>query len=105
MPYHVSEVEAASMPTFDYQCGDCGNVFEVKRRFGEDADSARCPEDGADAKRLFSPPLDMIVYGKGYTTKVAPPSSTPPAGGGHGHSHGPGGHSHGHSHGPGGHTH
>jgi putative FmdB family regulatory protein len=92
------------MPTFDYQCAECGNVFEVKRRFGEDAATASCPDDGAEATRLFSPPLDMIVYGNEYKTRVPPPSSTSPAvGGGHGHSHGPGGHSH--SHGPGGHTH
>ncbi|HZP54416.1 zinc ribbon domain-containing protein [Actinocrinis sp.] len=94
------------MPTFDYQCGECGHVFEVKRRFGEDAQTAACPEDGAEAKRLFSPPLDMIVYGKEYTVRTPPPTTTPSSGGhghSHGHSHGPGGHTH--SHGPGGHTH
>jgi len=95
--------EPAVMPTFDYRCDECGHTFEVRRRFGEDAATATCPEDGAEATRLFSPPMDVIVYGKGYTTRppAAPPG--PPAGGGHGHSHGPGGHSH--SHGPGGHTH
>lgn len=91
------------MPTFDYECTACGKVFEAKRRFGEDTNQANCPEDGADAKRLFSPPLDMIVYGNGYNTRVPPPASTPTTGGSFGHSHGPGGHTH--SHGPGTHTH
>jgi putative FmdB family regulatory protein len=93
------------MPTYDYRCDACGNVFEVKRSFSEASKTAACPDDGAEATRLFSPPLDMIVYGKEYTTKVTPPSSAPTSGGsfGHGHSHGPGGHTH--SHGPGSHTH
>jgi putative FmdB family regulatory protein len=91
------------MPTYDYQCGQCSRVFEVRRSFSEDASTAPCPDDGTDATRLFSPPLDVLVYGKEYTVR---PSSPPPAAGGggdhgHGHSHGPGGH----THGPGGHTH
>jgi putative FmdB family regulatory protein len=89
------------MPKFDYRCDACGNVFEVRRSFSEDSSTASCPDDGAAATRLFSPPLDMIVYGKEYTTKAPPPSSAPTAGGSYGHSHGPGGH----THGPGGHTH
>jgi putative FmdB family regulatory protein len=92
------------MPKFDYRCDECGNVFEVRRSFSEDSTTATCPDDGAEATRLFSPPLDMIVYGKEYTTKTPPPSSTSPASrAGTGQSHGFGGH--GHSHGPGSHTH
>ncbi len=104
------------MPTYDYRCERCGNVFEARRSFSEDAASAPCPDDGAEAVRLFSPPLDVLVYGKEYTRPrpAPPPGGGAPgsagAGGGHGHSHGPGGHRHGpgghsHSHGPGGHTH
>jgi putative FmdB family regulatory protein len=95
------------MPTYDYRCDQCGTVFEARRSFSEDASSAPCPEDGTGAVRLFSPPLDVLVYGKEYRTPGrTPPAAPGPAGGGdHGRSHGPGGHSHGHSHGPGGHTH
>jgi putative FmdB family regulatory protein len=97
------------MPTYDFQCTSCEAVFETFRSFAQGTDDVVCPEDGEPATRLFSPPMDMIVYGSknsSPTTQVRPPG--PPAGGGHGHSHGPGGHSHGpggHSHGPGGHTH
>ena len=93
------------MPTYDYRCDHCGTVFEARRGFSEDASSAPCPDDGTAAVRLFSPPLDVLVYGKEYTVRRQP--TPPPAGGAgagdHGHSHGPGGH--GHTHGPGGHTH
>ena len=93
------------MPTYDYRCDQCGTVFEARRSFSEDASTVPCPDDGTAAVRLFSPPLDVLVYGKEYTVKRQPtPQPGGSAGGGdHGHSHGPGGH--GHSHGPGGHTH
>ena len=84
------------MPTYDFRCTRCEAVFEVRRRFGEDIDSAECPDDGAAATRLFSPPLDMLVYGKEPSTPTssirAPsaPASGPPHSHGHGHSHGPG---------------
>ncbi|TMJ29821.1 MAG: zinc ribbon domain-containing protein [Alphaproteobacteria bacterium] len=92
------------MPTYDYRCETCGRVFEARRSFSEDASSAACPDDGAAAVRLFSPPLDALVYGKEYTRRPpTPPPGPAGSGGDHGHSHGPGGH--GHTHGPGGHTH
>ena len=84
------------MPTYDFRCSTCQRVFEVRRRFGEDIDAAACPEDGAEATRLFSPPLDMLVYGGKSSTPVSsirppgPAPSGPPHSHGHGHSHGPG---------------
>jgi len=91
------------MPTYDFRCTSCEAVFEAARSFAQGTDDVVCPEDGEAATRLFSPPMDMIVYGgknSSPTTQMRPPGP-PAAGGGHGHSHGPGGH----SHGPGGHTH
>lgn len=96
------------MPTYDYQCGQCSRVFEVRRSFSEDASTASCPDDGTVATRLFSPPLDVLVYGKEYTVRPPSPPAAGGSAGGGGHSHGPGGHTHGpggHTHGPGGHTH
>lgn len=100
------------MPTYDFRCTSCDAVFEAFRSFAQGTEDVVCPEDGEQATRLFSPPLDMIVYGgKSSGSPVVPPGGAPGAGG-HGHSHGPGGHSHGggggghgHSHGPGGHSH
>ena len=93
------------MPKYDFQCTSCQAVFEQFRSFSQGAEGVVCPDDGEPATRLFSPPMDMIVYGSknsNPTPRVRPPGPT--AGGsfgGHGHSHGPGGH----THGPGGHTH
>jgi putative FmdB family regulatory protein len=93
------------MPTYDFRCSSCDAVFEAFRSFAQGTEGVVCPEDGAPATRLFSPPLDMIVYGGKSSTPVSsirPPGaapSGPPHD--HGHSHGPGGH----THGPGGHTH
>ena len=50
------------MPKFDYRCDDCGAIFEVTRSFGASSASAACPHDGAAATRLFSPPLDLLLY-------------------------------------------
>jgi len=93
------------MPKYDFRCTSCEAVFEAFRSFAQGTDDVVCPEDGAPATRLFSPPLDMIVYGGKSSESVSsirrpgPAPSGPPHGGGH--THGPGGH----THGPGGHTH
>jgi putative FmdB family regulatory protein len=93
------------MPKYDFRCTSCETVFEVFRGFAQGTDGVVCPDDGQPAERLFSPPLDMIVFG-GKSSSGNPPMRPPgglPAGGSHGHTHGPGGHTH--SHGPGTHTH
>jgi putative FmdB family regulatory protein len=93
------------MPTYDFRCSSCDAVFEAVRSFAQGTEDVVCPDDGAPATRLFSPPLDMIVYGgksSNPVSSIRPPGaapSGPPHS--HGHSHGPGGH----THGPGGHTH
>jgi putative FmdB family regulatory protein len=91
------------MPTYDFRCAKCETVFEAFRSFSQSTDDVVCPNDGEPATRLFSPPLEMIVYGGKSSNPVSSvrPPGPGPSGPPHGHSHGPGGH----THGPGGHTH
>jgi len=45
------------MPTYDYRCDECENVFEVFQSFSEDALS-KCPEEdcAGEVKKIFSAP-------------------------------------------------
>tara|TARA_B100000614_G_C14444385_1_gene451627 strand:+ start:406 stop:720 length:315 start_codon:yes stop_codon:yes gene_type:complete len=45
------------MPTYDYRCDACGNVFEVFQSFSEDPLS-KCPEENCagEVKKIFSAP-------------------------------------------------
>ena len=52
------------MPKYDFRCDDCGHHFELTRSFSASSEPAACPHDGAQATRLFSPPLDLLVYGR-----------------------------------------
>lgn len=52
------------MPKYDFRCDDCGNLFELTRSFSQSSEPAACPRDGAEATRLFSPPLDVLVYNR-----------------------------------------
>jgi putative FmdB family regulatory protein len=67
------------VPTYDFRCTRCGLMFEARRRFDEDASAAACPVDGAEAARLYSPPLGALVYGATTSTPVS--SIRPPASG------------------------
>jgi putative FmdB family regulatory protein len=91
------------MPKYDFHCTRCDAVFEAFRSFAQGTEGVVCPADGAPATRLFSPPLEMIVYGGKSSESVSSirPPSPATSGPVHGHSHGPGGH----THGPGSHTH
>lgn len=52
------------MPIYEYKCGSCSCRFELRRSFNEDG-SARCPECGADAQRVFKP-VPIIFKGSGF---------------------------------------
>ncbi len=82
------------MPTYDFHCPKCGLDFEVQRPFSRATDPAPCPNDGAEAERVFTMPMTFLPG------SAEDPSTAMPDFGSHGHDHG-----HGHSHGPGGHTH
>jgi putative FmdB family regulatory protein len=50
------------VPKYDFRCSLCGTLFELTRSFSQSADPASCPHDGAAATRLFSPPMDLLMY-------------------------------------------
>jgi len=52
------------MPLYEYECGQCGNKFEMRKRFTEGA-SAECPECRATAQRVFSP-VPIVFKGSGF---------------------------------------
>ena len=84
------------MPKYDFVCTSCGSIFEETRSFAQGTDGVVCPDDGAESMRLFSPPMDVFVYGGKSSQAANPqppsPASTTPRGPsfGHGHSHAPG---------------
>ena len=45
------------MPRYDFHCPACGRTFEIARSFAAASDPAHCPDDGAQASRVFSAPL------------------------------------------------
>jgi putative FmdB family regulatory protein len=50
------------VPRYDFRCDACGSLFELTRSFSQSDIPAACPHDGATATRLFSPPLDLLMY-------------------------------------------
>ncbi|HJL77588.1 MAG TPA: zinc ribbon domain-containing protein [Acidimicrobiales bacterium] len=42
------------MPLYDYRCGTCGSVFEVRRPMSESGEPAVCPDGHEGARRLLS---------------------------------------------------
>ncbi len=79
------------MPLYDFLCPKCGLQFEVSRQRSAAGDPAFCPQDGTESARVFTAPVAFV---KGNASATPPPSTLPPAGHDHGHSHGPGGHVH-----------
>ncbi|HEX9896347.1 MAG TPA: FmdB family zinc ribbon protein [Dehalococcoidales bacterium] len=53
------------MPTYEYECEKCACRFELKRRFGEDAGSPRCPKCRGNVRQLFSPSA-ILFKGSGF---------------------------------------
>lgn len=91
------------MPTYDYRCGKCGNVFEVFQNMTAPK-LRKCPRCGGRLKRLLGTGAGIIFKGSGFyatdyrsksyrqaekkekesqkpetskTDKTAPPSSPP----------------------------
>ena len=63
------------MPTYDYQCESCQNVFEKRQSF-HDEPIAFCPECNSKAKRKISL-VPVIFKGNGwYVTDYSKKSST-----------------------------
>jgi putative FmdB family regulatory protein len=58
----VGDAGSVPVPKYDFRCDACGAIFEQTRSFGASADPAACPHDGASATKLFSPPMDLLMY-------------------------------------------
>ncbi len=51
------------MPTYDYKCADCSDVFEVVHAVDEEVKS--CPRCGGKVRRVFHP-VGIIFKGSGF---------------------------------------
>jgi putative FmdB family regulatory protein len=91
------------MPIFEYQCRQCGHVFDALQKLGEGT-LRKCPECGRLAleKLLSTPAFQVKGKFKEVTRKRSGHNLDGGASHSHDHSHD---HSHGHSHSHGGHTH
>jgi len=76
------------MPAYDYKCKECGNVFEVFRRFSELGKEIKCPNCGSEETDIvFSVPhiQGETVAGSGYgKTEFHPINPEPSRGMGRG---------------------
>jgi len=55
------------MPTYSYQCLECGNSFEEIRSIN-DNESVICSQCGCACERSFTPSTNFILKGNGFTT-------------------------------------
>lgn len=53
------------MPTYDYQCKDCGDAFEIFQSMN-DAPLTRCDKCGGTVKRLIGGGSGIIFKGSGF---------------------------------------
>ena len=68
------------MPTYDYRCTGCDELFEISRPMGASGDEL-CPTCGSPAKRVFTP-VGVAFKGSGFHNtdyKSRPSETTAPA--------------------------
>ncbi len=53
------------MPTYDYECSSCGNVFEAFQQMN-DKPLTKCPKCGKKVKRLIGSGAGIIFKGSGF---------------------------------------
>ena len=53
------------MPTYDYQCNDCGHSFEHFQKMS-DSPLKKCPKCGGVVKRLIGTGAAVIFKGSGF---------------------------------------
>ena len=68
------------MPTYQYQCDDCGAPLEVVQSFSDDA-LTQCPACGANSLRKVYGSVGVVFKGSGFyrTDSRSSSSSTTPA--------------------------
>lgn len=64
------------MPTYDYKCSFCANVFEIFHGINE-APGINCPECGNKAKKHISLNTGLIFKGSGFYITDYKKSSNP----------------------------
>lgn len=62
------------MPTYAYRCTVCGNEFDVKQSFSDDALTV-CPECGGALRKLFSA-VGVVFKGSGFYRNDSRSTST-----------------------------
>ena len=75
------------MPTYDYECQECGHLFEYFQSINDDPLS-ECPVCGKKVKRLIGGGIGIIFKGSGFyvndskksTSSSAPAKSSSAAG-------------------------
>ena len=53
------------MPTYEYKCKKCGNLFDVFQSMSEDPVTT-CPACGGEVERLISAGAGLIFKGSGF---------------------------------------
>lgn len=68
------------MPTYQYQCTECGEGLEAVQKFSDDA-LTECPNCGGRLRKVFSA-VGVVFKGSGFyrtDSRGSSSSSTPPA--------------------------
>lgn len=63
------------MPTYEYECDECGEKFEQFQSM-KDAPVRTCPKCGASVRRLIGPGAAIIFKGSGFHATDYPRTST-----------------------------
>jgi len=53
------------MPTYEYQCKDCGYKFEKFQKMSDEP-LKKCPKCGKEVKRLIGKGMEVIFKGQGF---------------------------------------
>jgi len=61
------------MPLYEYQCTQCGEIFEIFHKIDENY-KARCPECQAEARKILSA-SNFILKGSGFYVNDYPSES------------------------------
>lgn len=64
------------MPLYEFQCTECGHVFDILQVKYRSDSCPKCKKCGAASKRLFSVPL-VTYNGPGFYTTDSKASSAP----------------------------